>query len=168
MKSGSSTPTPVRPTLRRDRRRDLTARRDCAAAGYTGWQEPGGRPKSGVQLLTLRRHGFVSYRAGDEVGVFLSKPLRLPACAGDLLLTLNVETSVDGYAAVELREGLNASAVVATARRFVGNDVALPVEWQSNATASSAALPSALHGRVVRLRIELLLADLYAFQFDCG
>eukprot|EP01052_Picozoa_sp_SAG31_P001859 SAG31_NODE_62_length_28678_cov_21.548270_30_plen_104_part_00 len=34
--------------------------------GYGGFAEPGGPVRSGISLLRLRRHGFVSYQASRE------------------------------------------------------------------------------------------------------
>ena len=53
--------------------------------GYVNFTEPGGAPiLSGLQILTMRRHGFVSLRPKRDAsnnGTLLTRPLKLPKCA---------------------------------------------------------------------------------------
>ena len=79
--------------------------------GYVNFTEPDGEPVlSGLQILTLRRHGFVSLRPKDSTdesgGTLLTRPLQLPKCnaaRGERLrLELNLDTAMTGSATVEI------------------------------------------------------------------
>ena len=131
----------------------------------------GGPVLSGLQLLTLGRHRFVSLRSSDDrgssgsppaVGTWTTKPMELPRCpAGQGLgLTLNAEAGIDGFVAPELQLSGGARLVGAP---LVGNDVAHEVVW-GNATQ----LPAPAQGATATLTVQLALADLYAFAFHCG
>ena len=137
--------------------------------GYAGFApQPGGPVLSGIRLLRLRRHGFVSLRAEGEDAVMMSKPLRLPVCNSskpDLVLILNLQTSLDGVANVSLVDASNQT--VLTAVPFVGNNVAARMQWVMNATATTEVLPREAHGHVLQLRVGMAYSDLYSFQFDC-
>ena len=110
---------------------------------------------SGIRLLRLRRHGFVSLRAEGESAVMMSKPLRLPVCNSskpDLVLILNLQTSLDGEANVSLVDGAataarngSSSTPVLTAVPFIGNDVAARMQWVINSSkdaTTTEVLPS--------------------------
>ena len=114
----------------------------------------------------------MSYRAsGSAPGTFLSKPLQLPSCeaAEVLQLWLNVETSVDGVVAVQLRGNADASTTMIQARPYVGNSVYAQMQWEDgrNTSKTSAALPRTFMGVVARLHVKLLNADLWSFNFKC-
>lgn len=157
--------------------------------GYDDFNQPGGPVLSGISLLRLRRHGFMSCKlrtcrrtcallsaaavpdadqATGEGGRLLSKPLRLPRCnssAPRLALTLNCQTSVDGSVNVSLAGTGSSLAAVP----FVGNSVAAPVQWLvGGATASSSGtVPGSWQGTVARVHVDMTYSDLYAFQFSC-
>ena len=138
---------------------------------------PGGPVLSGLQLLTMRKHGFVSLRSSDDgsatgvtpkVGVWMTKPLMLPTCAGGegLVLTLNAEAGIDGYVAASLKPTDAAQPVLGVP--MIGNEVAHRVLWQSlNRTAAGDHLPAKMQGATASLVVKLQLADLYAFGFRC-
>ena len=145
---------------------------------------------SGISLLRLRRHGFVSCKlsavrtpearallsaaavrgadqATGEGGRLLSRPLRLPRCNSTtrLALTLNCQTSVDGSLNVSL---IGAGASLA-AVPFVGNSVASQVQWLVGgaAASSSGTVPGSWQGSVAQVHVDMTYSDLYAFQFSC-
>jgi hypothetical protein len=138
----------------------------------------GGPVLSGLQLLTLRKHGYVSLSTRDsasEPGKFTTKLLQLPNCRGStpkLALSLNYESSIDGYVAVTMRLSPGNDSpgnLRAAGIPLIGNEVAGIVSWQAaNATNPSVrALPSEFVGGSAAMDVELWQADLYAFAFKC-
>jgi hypothetical protein len=112
-----------------------------------------------LSRLVLRRDGFVSVRAGDQAGEFTTPPLRF---AGRRLL-LNVDTSATGIVRVACHDAqdkpipgfsLEDGDFIHTA-----NEIDRVVTWRGR-----AELPTPADG-IVRLRIWLRHADIYAFQF---
>ena len=144
--------------------------------GYFNFTEPGGPVLSGLQILTMRRHGFVSLRPEGvgASGVLRTHPLVLPKCkAGSekLILELNLHTALTGSATVELLpEVLGTEQKAVRSIVLVGNSAHLQVQftpfehdWEAN-----VALPPVMQGMVARLLFELVgNADLYGFQFQC-
>jgi len=112
-----------------------------------------------ISRLVLRRDGFVSVTAGHEGGEFTTPPLKHTGRR----LQLNIDTSAIGIARVACLTadgrpiagfGLEDCDILHTA-----NEVNRVVTWRG-----SPALPATAAG-VIRLRIALRDADLYAFQF---
>ena len=144
--------------------------------GYDGFAEPpeipGGPVQSGISLLRLRRHGFVSYRAADGQGQLVTKPLLLPGCnetASFLALVINVQTSVDGSVNISL---VSEARVLATSLPIVGNNVATRVQWAIATTSGNATYPGRLpanvqHVPALQLQADMAYSDLYGFQFTC-
>jgi hypothetical protein len=145
--------------------------------GYVNFSEPGGPVLSGVQILTMRRHGFVSLRpkGGNTNGILLTRPLKLPKCKAAserLILELNLHTAMTGSAIVELLPEdttLEASKALRSIV-LVGNSAHLPVQFTPFARdwEADAALPPSAQGMIARLSFKLVgNADLYGFQFLC-
>jgi hypothetical protein len=150
--------------------------------GYINFTEPGGPILSGAQILTMRRHGFVSLRpkGGDNAnGTLLTRPLKLPKCdeaAGErLLLELNLDTALTGSAIVELLPDTTLGNLYEASKALrsivlVGNSAHLQVQFAPFVKdwAPDTALPPSAQGMVARLSFELIgNADLYGFQFLC-
>lgn len=140
--------------------------------GYVGFTpQPSGPVLSGIRLLRLRRHGFVSLRASGENAVMLSQPMLLPTCGSksNLILILNIQTSVEGIANVSLVDDTaTESSLVLTAVPFIGNNVAARIRWcVKTGNKTTESIPSEWVGRMVQLRVAMSYSDLYSFQFDC-
>ena len=122
-----------------------------SAAERADWLED---THTAVYVGVLRKDGFVSLDGGAEGGWLLSRPLRW--CGTSLLL--NLAAAAGGQARVELLDGEGRplpgfsggdSAVVE------GDGIGLRVDWGRDLAP--------LDGQVVRLRIHLRAARLYAF-----
>ena len=140
----------------------------------------GGPVLSGLQLLTMGRHRFVSLHSSDDlgsggappaVGVWTTRPLELPRCPAGrgLALSLNAQSGIDGFVAPELQlQGIRARI---RGVPLVGNDVAHVVEWVVSSAAEhegpSTQLPAAMQGTTATLVVQLRVADLFAFAFSC-
>ena len=158
--------------------------------GYVNFTEPDGEPVlSGLQILTLRRHGFVSLRPKDSTdesgGTLLTRPLQLPKCnaaRGERLrLELNLDTAMTGSATVEIVPIASAGPSEAGAGDeaakslrsivLVGNSAHLAVQFApfERDWEADASLPPPMEGAEVQLSFVLAgNADLYGFQFVCG
>jgi hypothetical protein len=147
--------------------------------GYIDFTQPGGRAvQSGLQVLTMRRHGFVSLRP-EEAGVggngtLLTRLLVLPRCEAtgseQLVLELNLHTAMTGSAIVELLPEPRSVVLAGEVLRsivLVGNSAHMPVQFAPFARDWEAdpALPASLQGSAVRLAFVLVgNADLYGFR----
>ena len=104
-------------------------------------------------------------------GVWLSKDMRLPTCNGsssELGLNLNAMASIDGFLVPSL---IATKSLTLSGVPIIGNVMDEPVRWR-NITAdldetNPVALPLALQGAVVQLRIAMKAAHLYSFRFEC-
>jgi hypothetical protein len=105
-------------------------------------------------LATLRRDGFVSLDAGKKGGYVLTKPMMLTGSS----LFLNLDAP-RGHARVEVltEQGEPVAGFAGEAAATVAGDVCTPVRWDGDGDLNTLA------GRVVRLRIHLRQAHLYAF-----
>lgn len=105
-----------------------------------------------IGLLTQRRDGFVSLRAGESEGTILTQPFALP---GD-----DIHVNVDaprGSLVVELLDE-NGDAV-ATSTPLTGDLLNEPLRWaQGN--------PADAKGETVSLRFRLRNADLYSYWVE--
>jgi hypothetical protein len=127
------------------------------------WAEHYADPEGGMGTPQLRRgtlglERFASLHAGYAGGTVVTRPLRV---AGERLL-VNFATSAVGSVRVEVLDrageplaGFSGSEAVA----LYGDELARPAVW-----ADGVSLVG-LVGKVVRLRIELRDADLYALRF---
>jgi hypothetical protein len=128
---------------------------------YYGGVEAGhGVPpqKNAIHLAVQRLDGFVSVDANEAGGELTTPPITFQGRK----LTLNLDTSALGSAAVEVTGGDGATLPGFELRNcepIIGNDVAHEVKWRADPDLG------ALQGRPVRLRIRMRSAKLYAFQF---
>jgi hypothetical protein len=107
---------------------------------------------------TQRLDGFVSISAGARPGELMTKPLTF---AGSRLV-LNLATAATGLCRVEIqdRHGTTISGFrLDDCDPIRTNDVRHVVTWRGNADVSELA------GQPIRLRVCLVNADLFAFQF---
>lgn len=117
-----------------------------------------GAPSNHLRRYSLRLDGFVSVRASCAGGELLTKPFTF--AGGELVL--NCETSAAGGIRVELQDEAGAPQpgfTLAEADEIVGDEIDRVVSWQGR-----AAVP-ALGQRGVRLRFQMMDADLYGFRF---
>lgn len=122
-------------------------------AYYTG-------PDSRLRRFEYRQDGFVSIHAGNQGGVFLTRPIQLGTLAERL--TLNFKTGDGGSVRVALEDVAGkplAGFGLADCKPLTGDQLGQQVTWKQGADVS------ALKGRTVRLRFELKNSDLYALQF---
>lgn len=134
--------------------RDERNRRILAAHGVGG-----DRDITILSRLVLRRDGFVSVHSGHQGGEFTTPPMKFTGRR----LHINVDTSATGLVRIACLDAsgkpfpgyaLEDADIVHTA-----NEINRTVTWRG-----SPDLPAVPEG-IVRLRIWLREADLYAFQF---
>lgn len=111
-----------------------------------------------IRRLTVRRQGFASMHAGAAGGEFTTHPLR---CAGGRL-HLNYATSAAGSIQIELQDE-NGQPIpgyaLADMPELYGDEFEAAATWKTGADLSR------LKGRMIRLRVRLQDADLYALRF---
>jgi len=114
-------------------------------------------PTNRLRRVTIRRHGFASMHAGAASGEFTIKPLTF---AGDSL-AINYATSAAGSVTIEVQDQTGAAVpgfAAADCEVIFGDELKHIVQWKGGSLAG-------LSGKVVRLRVMLCDADLYAIQF---
>ena len=109
-----------------------------------------GAPADAVRC-SIRKDGFVSLRAGSRPETIVTKPF---VFEGDRL-TINFSTSARGW--LRLRVCADDGSGVLSSGELFGDRVDRPVDLDGDL--------GALAGKSARLEIDLLDADLYAFQF---
>ncbi len=121
------------------------------------------QPTAHLHRYSLRLDGFASVQADYDGGEIVTKPLRF---TGDRL-DLNFSTSAVGSIRVEIQDehrqpvpGFAAADCV----EVIGNEVDRTVRWKAAGGKESSDV-SGLAGKVVRLRLVLKDADLYALKF---
>lgn len=121
------------------------------------------QPTAELRRYSLRLDGFASLRAGIDGGRATTRPLRF---GGDRLV-LNFATSAAGSVRVaicdvdgEELEGFGREDCIP----LIGNEIERAVTWR-RAGGDATGDVSGLRGRAVRLRFELVDADLYAMRF---
>lgn len=121
-------------------------------AYYTG-------PDSRVRRFTIRIDGFVSIRAGDKGGVLVTKPFRF---RGNKLV-LNYAASKNGSIRVEVLDAKSGKALgsfsAPNCKPLRGDSIEQTVQWSRDADVGSLA------GQNIRLRFQLVNADLYSMRF---
>ena len=113
-------------------------------------------PTHFLERFTFRKDGFASVYAGYRGGEMVTKPFRFQGSR----LYLNYATSAVGHVRVELRDQQDRAIpgfTLADCPEMYGDRIEQAVPWK----ASLAALA----GRVVRLRVSLRDADLFALEF---
>lgn len=114
--------------------------------------------RSGISRAVLRLDGFVSADFDEAGGTLLTPKLRF---AGSRL-ELNLDTSAGGVGRIEIVDESGRPVpgfAMADADPLNGNSVRMVATWRGNRDVS------ALSGQVVRLRMRMRGAKLYAFQF---
>jgi hypothetical protein len=115
-------------------------------------------PDNRLRRITLRKQGFASMHAGARGGEFVTKPLRFTGQK----LVLNYATSAAGSVQIELQDAAGQPLpgfALADMPELFGDELSATVAWKSGSNLS------ALAGKVVRLRVVLRDADLYALRF---
>lgn len=138
----------------------LIRRGDKIYQYYGGVEADHGLPpkKSAIHLAVQRLDGFVSVDTAPEGGELVTPLITFQGRR----LTLNIDTSALGSAAVEVigEDGLPVPGFeLRNAEPVIGNDVAYEVRWRTTPDLTP------LQGRPVRLRFLMRRAKLYAFQF---
>lgn len=117
-----------------------------------------GHPSHRIRRLTVRRQGFASMSAGADGGEFITHPLR---CTGRRLL-LNYATSGAGSLQIEIQDETGQPIpgfASADMPELYGDELEASATWKQGSDLSR------LKGRVIRLRVRLQDADLYALRF---
>jgi hypothetical protein len=121
------------------------------------------QPTAALHRYSIRLDGLASVRAGRAGGELLTRPLSF---AGEAL-ELNFSTSAAGGVRVEIQredgttvEGYALDDCV----EQIGNELDRRVTWKRDGGATSDV--SSLAGESVRLRFQLIDADLYAMRFS--
>ena len=133
----------------------------------------------GVLRATLRREGWVSARSlsSDAVGsaAFSTVPLVVPttenvcgAPDAQLWLLLNARTAVAGVVSVSLlaSDGRTTLPGYDVPVPFTGDAVRVPVSWSRGGNVTSSDF-SALAGVSVVVRVDLVHAELFAWEVNC-
>lgn len=118
-------------------------------------------PTNRLRRLTMRRHGFGSLHAGAARGEFTTKPLTFRGSQ----LTLNYATSAAGSVRVEIQDDTGRPLpgfTLADCRPIFGDEFQRAVTWNPGGDVSPLA------DKPVRLRVELVDADLFALRFAPG
>lgn len=106
----------------------------------------------------LRTDGFVAVHAGAAYGELLTKPFRFQ---GDKLI-INCATAAAGRIRVEIQH-VDGQPVpgysLDDCKLIVGDEIERTVEWENGSEVSS------LSGQTIRLRFQLLDADLFSLCF---
>jgi hypothetical protein len=117
------------------------------------------QPTAHLRRYSLRLDGFASLSAGYEGGELLTKPFVFEGKT----LEFNYATSAAGEVRVALldEEGAEIPGFsMKESQELIGNELARKVNWNGSTDVTS------LSGKVVRMRIALKDADVYAFRFD--
>lgn len=117
------------------------------------------QPTAHLRRYSLRLDGFASLSAGYEGGELVTKPFVFEGKT----LEFNYATSAAGEVRVALldEEGAEIPGFsMKESQELIGNELAKKVNWNGSTDVSS------LSGKVVRMRIALKDADVYAFRFD--
>jgi hypothetical protein len=127
---------------------------------YGGVEADHGLPpkKSAIHLAVQRLDGFVSVDASEAGGEFETPLLTFQGRR----LTLNIDTSALGSAAVELIDAAGKPLPrfeLSRCEPVIGNDVAYEVKWSEDPDLAR------FQGQPIRLRIRMRRTKLYAFQF---
>ena len=125
-------------------------------AYYTG-------PDSRVRRFEYRKDGFVSIRAGANVGELITKPFALGNLAERL--TLNYRTQKGGTIRVAIEQSNGqaiAGYILAACKPLKGDSLQQDVEWKTGGDISHLRRKYP----VARLRFELKDAELYSLQFQ--
>lgn len=115
-------------------------------------------PGSRVRRFTFRTDGFVSVHAGAKGGEMTSKALRFSGKE----LVVNYKTNAGGRLRVELQDQAGKplpAFALQDCKVLDGDSIAQKVTWARGSDVSSLA------GQIIRLRVVMREADLFALQF---
>ncbi|WP_339714169.1 hypothetical protein [uncultured Kriegella sp.] len=90
---------------------------------------------------------------------FITKPLRLKGNG----LEVNYSTAAGGYVTIELLDGNNnpiPNLTHAISEKLIGDEISRTVIWENLADLST------LKNKIIKLKITLKEADLYALKFN--
>ena len=124
------------------------------------------QPTAELRRYSLRLDGFASLRAGFEGGSVLTRRLRF---GGDAL-ELNFATSAAGGVRVAVCDDAGAPLKgygIDDCVPLIGNEIGRTVTWRRDGAAASGDV-SGLRGRAVRLRFEIVDADVFAMRFPAS
>jgi len=115
-------------------------------------------PTNGMVRTTIRTDGFVSVHAGGKTGEMITKPLIFEGKE----LVINYSTSAAGGVRIEVQD--EAGTPIPNFRLedcpvIYGDQIERVVKWNSGSDVSSFS------GKPLRIRFELMDADLYSMQF---
>jgi len=126
--------------------------------GIKGPHKDGSFPR--VRRLTIRKDGFVSVRAEDELGELVTKPLIF---AGDkLTINYNAQLTKEGSVRVEILDETQrpiSGFTVNDCDPLSKDEIDATVTWRGRADIGSLA------GQTIHLRLVLKHADVFSFQF---
>jgi len=117
------------------------------------------KEEAAISRAILRLDGFIAAEADYEGGTLLTPPIRFKGSR----LELNLNTGAGGVAQVEILQESGDPIPgfrMLDADELNGNNVKLMASWNRGQTDVSA-----LSGQVVRLRLKMRSAKLFAFQF---
>lgn len=110
-------------------------------------------------LYKIRIDGFASISSDFEEGFFITKPLRLKGNR----LEVNYSTTAGGYVTIELLDAANnptPNVTQAISEKLIGDEISRTVMWENLADLSS------FKNKIIKLKITLKEADLYALKFN--
>jgi hypothetical protein len=108
-----------------------------------------------LRRYTIRKDGFISYRAAREPGLLLTRPLIFDGSR----LTMNFSTSAIGYVQVDIHDQQDHPIPGYQGYELFGDSLDRPVVFACGTDVSSLA------GKPVRLHIRMSDADLYSIKF---
>lgn len=111
-----------------------------------------------ICLAVLRRDGFISLDATEQGGSIITKPLRIPEGASQLMVNVD---ALEGDLSVLIRNTSGQPLPdLGTSDEVTGNQPRAQVTWEGKSDIS------ALAGREVQIRFRLHNANFYSFWFE--
>ncbi|MDB4739482.1 hypothetical protein OAF91_03730, partial [Akkermansiaceae bacterium] len=126
--------------------------------GIKGPHEDGSFPR--VRRFTIRKDGFVSVRAGAELGELVTKPLIFTG--NKLTVNYNAQLGEAGKIRIEVLDGKKqpiSSFALKDCNPLSDDDIDAVVTWKGGDDLSNLA------GKPIHLRFVLNQADLFSFRF---
>ncbi|HTN06176.1 hypothetical protein [Agriterribacter sp.] len=117
------------------------------------------QPTAHIKRYSLRLDGFASLNAGLKGGEVITKPFKFKGKE----LEINYSTSAAGSVRIEILDEKNKPLPGYTlndSQEIIGNEIKRIVSWNGKEDVS------ALSGKIIRLKIYLKDADLYALKFN--
>lgn len=97
--------------------------------------------ESGLQLLQLRKNGFVSLSTAADnaaaIGVMTTVPFRLPSCSSSVVLELNIDVAIGRGAMAELRRASDGTQL-GVSEQIIDGGVSTQVGWFKPATENTS------------------------------